>query len=83
MTRSISIRLPDDMLDRLDRLAAASGADRSALIRRAIREYLDAGQRLDRPWDRVRELAGSVYGGPPDLGRRHREHLIAIFRERR
>ena len=31
-------------------------------------------------FDRVRDLAGVVYGGPPDLGARHREYLKEIHR---
>lgn len=37
----------------------------------------------DRPYDLIRDLAGSVSGGPPDLGARHREYLRGLIRDRR
>jgi hypothetical protein len=36
-----------------------------------------------RPVDRVRDLLGSVESGIPDLGLRHREHLIQRLRRGR
>lgn len=77
MERQITLRLPKDLANRLDEVAEASGIGRSRLVRRAIRSYLEnqTVPELDRPFDRVRELAGTAYGGPPDLGERHREYL--------
>lgn len=77
MEKQITIRLPHDLLDQLDRVAAETGLSRSELVRRAIYAYWD-GKVVDRdesPFDRVRDLVGSVHGGPPDLASRHREYL--------
>jgi predicted DNA-binding protein len=82
MESQITVRIPEELVERLDRTAALRGVRRSQLVREAIRAYLE--QPLDsrpgaRPFDRVRDLAGVVYGGPPDLGARHREYLKEIF----
>ena len=77
VSEQISIRLPVALLDRLDAFALDRGADRSELVRDAIRLYLE-GPGLgepDHPYARVEDLLGSLSGGPPDLGRRHREYL--------
>jgi metal-responsive CopG/Arc/MetJ family transcriptional regulator len=85
MERQISLRLPQDLLDLLDELAEESGVPRSALVRRAIRAYLDSGMlgSEERPVDRVRDLIGVAYGGPSDLGHRHREYLKDLLVDRR
>lgn len=77
MERQISIQIPMDLAQRLDETAESSGLGRSDLVRRALRLYLDglSTHEPDHPFDRVRELAGLAYGGPPDLGEKHREHL--------
>jgi hypothetical protein len=85
MERQISLRLPEEILDRLDDLAEELGLGRSALVRRAILAYLESGilEPGERPIDRVRDLIGAAYGGPPDLGRRHREYLKDLLIDRR
>ncbi|HEX9581746.1 MAG TPA: ribbon-helix-helix domain-containing protein [Gemmatimonadales bacterium] len=76
MPRQISLRLPDELARRLDRLAAKRRMDRSLVVREAIQAYLvDGGAGAGRPLDRVRDLAGSLRGGPPDLAAGHREYL--------
>ena len=80
-TEQISLRLPARLLERLDVAARARGARRSELVREAIRSYLEGpgpGE-PDRPYTRVEDLVGTLSGGPPDLGRRHREYLKARF----
>ena len=81
MDSQITVRIPEALVTALDRLAAERGVGRSELVRQAIRAHLErpAGPEGDRPFDRVRDLAGSVYGGPPDLGARHREYLKEIL----
>lgn len=81
MERQISVRLPEELARRLDRLAQRRRTDRSGLVREAIQAYLagTTASAAERPYDRVSDLAGSVYGGPPDLGARHREYLRERF----
>lgn len=81
MARQMCVRLPDDLARKLDRLAARRRTDRSALVREAIQAYVsgEAAALTERPIDRVRDMAGAVRGGPPDLGLRHREYLKALL----
>lgn len=81
MDAQITVRLPQDLAQALERLAAERGIGRSELLRQALRAYLEGPTtaETERPFDRVRDLAGFVYGGPPDLGASHREYLKEIF----
>lgn len=85
MQTQISIRLKDPLLRRLDHEARKRRVHRSDLIREALESFLAGGgaPRQGRPFDLVRDLAGSVSGGPPDLGERHREYLRDLIGDRR
>lgn len=85
MEKQITLRLPEGLLDQVDRLAKEAGLRRSVLVRRALYAYLDS-RVLDageKPIDRVRDLIGAVRSAPPDLGRRHREYLKDLIVDRR
>ena len=41
MTEAISIRLPDDVADRLDRLARSLDRPKTYIVTKALREYLE------------------------------------------
>lgn len=82
MEHQITVRMPEDLLERLDHEAAALSRKRSEVIRMAVERFLGrpherAGR---RPVDRVRDLLGSFESGIPDLGQRHREHLVERLR---
>lgn len=80
----ITIRLPETLRRRLDRVARSVGRRRSDLARLAVQRYLDEleSESAPRPYERVRDLLGSVDSGVSDLGSRHRDHLLAYFRRR-
>lgn len=85
MQRQITLRMPESLLDELDRRAALDRRKRSDVIRMAIERFLE-GPPLEeggRPIDRVRDLIGSHESGVPDLGQRHREHLLRRLRRAR
>ena len=85
MESQISIRLPAKTTRRLATLAKKRGIKRSALLRSAIDEWLGqhGGERPAFSYDRIRDLVGSVSGGPPDLAERHSEYLKDAFHDRR
>jgi len=66
--KTISIKLPDDLLAEIEHAAAKRGESRSAVMREAFEEFLakkkssDTGSCLDL----ARDLDGCVQG-PPDL----------------
>jgi len=60
--RQVLVQLDDELVDRLDRLAAAQGANRSELLRRGAAAVLDAAE-LDAA---DRELQGAYRRVPQD-----------------
>jgi predicted transcriptional regulator len=64
MPKPSSIRLSDELSERVDRLAAALERPRSWVIERAIAAYLD-----DQEWQvaRIREALDDVRGGTAGL----------------
>lgn len=82
MGRQVTVRLPESLLEKLDREAAIRHRKRSEVIRLAVEQLVDttARQALPRPIDRVRDLLGSFESGIPDLGQRHRDHLLERLR---
>jgi hypothetical protein len=86
MDRQLTVRLPSSLSDDLDDACRVLRRRRSEVVRQALAEYLGgvlgrAG--ADRPVDRVRDLLGTYESGVPDLGSRHREHLVRRLRARR
>lgn len=84
MQRQITVRMPDSLLHELDRRAALDRRKRSDVIRMAIERFLEGPTPEEgRPIDRVRDLIGSHESGVPDLGQRHRDHLLRRLRRAR
>ena len=79
MKSQLTLRLPASLAEKLERSAKRMKRKRSDVVRQALEQFLDAGPDV-RPIDRVRDLLGSVETGVPDLGQRHREHLIRRLR---
>ena len=77
MESQLTLRLPAELSGKLDRAAKRMNRKRSDVARLALTQFLDGGEPAGRPVDRVRDLLGSVESGVPDLGTRHREHLLA------
>lgn len=67
--RTISLKLPDDLLSQLDNEAKARGVTKSWLVResleKALRKQSAAG--AVSCYDLARDLAGTVKGMPRDL----------------
>jgi hypothetical protein len=85
MDEQITLRLPRHLLRVVDRAAERAKVPRSALIRQILEERFAAALTLgkERPVDRIRDLIGSLEGGPPDLARNHQKYLRELFRDRR
>ncbi|HEY3236873.1 MAG TPA: ribbon-helix-helix protein, CopG family [Polyangiaceae bacterium] len=73
----VTFRLPRRLAQRVNRLARRRGRKRSEVLREAVLVYVEMteGTELERPFDRVVDLIGSVRSGIPDLGSRHSEYL--------
>ncbi|HEV8628746.1 MAG TPA: ribbon-helix-helix domain-containing protein [Thermoanaerobaculia bacterium] len=73
--KTLTLKVPEDLAEELDRVAAQRGATKSTLVRRAIREHLDRGTEASRGsfLEAASDLAGAVEG-PADLST-HSKHL--------
>jgi Arc/MetJ-type ribon-helix-helix transcriptional regulator len=85
MESQLTVRIPLSLAEKLEQVARESHRKRSDLVRMALEEFLgDRGEPLEtRPYDRVRDLLGSVESGIPDLGQNHREHLLQRLKSAR
>ncbi len=66
--KTISIKLPDDLLAKMQCAAMKRGETKSAVLREALEEFLSnqKNQNMGSCLDYARDLAGCVQG-PPDL----------------
>lgn len=77
MDSQLTIRIPTELREALDRASRRTGMKSSELVRQALRSYLEAPDDSRRPPAvRVRHLVGSLDSGIPDLAERHREYVI-------
>ncbi len=82
MSVQLTVRLPVELANRLERAAKKLQRNRSDLVRQALEEFLVVPT-VDRPVERVRDLLGQIESGVPDLGQRHREYLLQRLRDGR
>jgi Arc/MetJ-type ribon-helix-helix transcriptional regulator len=81
MSQQVTVRMPEALIEKLDREAALRRRKRSEVIRMAVERFIEEPESPDgRPIDKVRDLLGSYESGIPDLGQRHREHLMRRLR---
>jgi metal-responsive CopG/Arc/MetJ family transcriptional regulator len=77
MESQLTIRIPGDLREALDRASRRTGLKSSELVRQALRSYLQISTDRQQPSAaRVRHLLGSLESGVPDLAERHREYVL-------
>ena len=79
MDSQLTLRLPGELNEKLERTAIRLKRKRSDVVRLALEQFLDSAPKIP-PIERVRDLLGAVESGVPDLGQNHREHLIRRLR---
>ena len=79
MDSQLTLRLPGELAEKLDRSARRLKRKRSDVVRQALEQFLDTEPAV-RPVEGVRDLLGSIETGVPDLGQRHRDYLIRRLR---
>ncbi len=82
MSEQLTVRLPADLADALERAAKRLRRNRSDVVRLALEQYLVASAE-EKPIHLVRDLLGQVETGIPDLGEHHREYLVKRLRHGR
>jgi predicted transcriptional regulator len=65
--RTISLKLPDDLLMQLNSEARARGVTKSWLVRKSLEKALREPAGARSCYDLARDLAGTVKGLPKDL----------------
>jgi predicted DNA-binding protein len=79
MDTQLTLRLSSALAARLEQSARRMKRKRSDIVRLALEHYLEVEPQM-RPVERVRDLLGGIASGVPDLGQRHREHLLRRLR---
>ena len=81
MKAQLTVRIPDELEQELSVLAQRLRLKRSDVVRLALEKFVaeSRGETEQHPYDRVKDLIGSTASEIPDLGERHREHLLARF----
>ncbi len=82
MKGQLTVRLTDELEEGVAALARKLHRKRSDVVRIALERFMREEGKVqdDRPYERVKNLLGSVESGVPDLGANHREHLKSKFR---
>ena len=83
--QQLTIRVPDEYLAGIERIAASTGLKKSDITRLAIKKYIDehAAEREISNYGRAKDLIGVVASGVSDLGANHREYLIQKIKGRK
>lgn len=78
MMQQITIRMAEEDLVWIERIAKSAGLKKSDIARIAIRKFVDENKpESGTPlYKKVKHLIGVVESGTPDLGLNHRNHLI-------
>jgi hypothetical protein len=78
-----SLRLDDELAERLARCARADGVSESEFIRRAIQQAVDSAEPLDLPeeWSDLKGIIGSVRLNGPSVSHRTGEVFTEMLWE--
>ena len=80
----LTVRMPDEYEEKINTLAKRLGLRKSDIVRLAVRRFADENFPVDEktPFQKVRDLLGTVESGISDLSRRDRVYLVKKIRER-
>ena len=83
--QQLTIRLPDEYMAGIEKIATLTGLKKSDITRLAIKKYIDehVSEKEISNYGRARNLIGVVASGVPDLGKNHREYLIKKIKGRK
>jgi len=73
-----AVSVPDDLFERVDRLARAAGRSRSEVYSAALREYVErhSPDEVTRAWDRVIEQLGPSASDDGDFAARAARRIL-------
>jgi Arc/MetJ-type ribon-helix-helix transcriptional regulator len=79
--KTLTVRLPEPLAAEIEAESRARRLSKSDVVRERLQRAPAAAS--DDPLASIRDLIGSVDGGPPDLSERKNEYLRAIIRGRK
>lgn len=80
MQSQLTVRLPNDLDKAISTLAKRLHLKRSNIVRMALERFLET-EEIERPYERVRDLIGSISSSISDLGEAHRKYLLRRFKK--
>ncbi len=82
MQSQLTVRLSDDLDEGLSALSKKLRLKRSDIVRMAIKRFLEEfeGKEEEKPYEKVKNLIGSISSGISDLGESHRKYLLKQFK---
>ena len=73
----LTIRMPEEQMTKIEHIAKEMGLKKADVTRMAIKSCIEKySDSAEKPFDKVKHLIGVAESGVPDLGQRHRKHLI-------
>jgi metal-responsive CopG/Arc/MetJ family transcriptional regulator len=82
MSSQITVRIPEELDERITIIAGRLHFKRSVIIRMALEKFVDdckiEGEKT--PYENIKHLVGSFASGYTDLGTSHRKHLLKYFK---
>jgi len=82
MQSQLTVRLSDDLDKDISTLAKRLRLKRSDIVRMALERFLGEFQGEEsRPYEKVKNLIGTISSGIPDLGEAHRKYLLKKFKK--
>jgi len=76
--QQLTIRVPEEYLVGIEKIAAITGLKKSDITRMAIKKYIAeyAAENEINNYGKAKDLIGVVASGVSDLGKNHRNYLI-------
>jgi hypothetical protein len=73
--KTVSVQLPEAVIDQIRALSKASAMRPAAIMRRAIEKEANARSGELNGLEAMRDLVGLIPDGPKDLARNHKKHI--------
>lgn len=82
MQSQLTVRLSNDLDEGLSVLAKKLRLKRSDIVRMALERFLEEFEvkEEEKPYEKVKNLIGTISSGISDLGEAHRKYLLKQFR---
>ena len=80
--QQFTIRVPDEYLAGIEKIATITGLKKSDIARMAIKRYIEEykAEKEKSNYGRAKDLIGVVASGISDLGKNHRNYMIQKIR---